>query len=540
MTITVNPARNEYTATAGQTIFNYTFKIFSNSDLNVYITPTGQDADDATDITTAYTVTGVGDEAGGTVILNSGATLDDLITIVSAIPSSRSTDYQVNGDFVPDTVNDDFDKGLSLSKQVEALASRSLLFEESQQSASGLGLPAPVAGKTLAWNTAEDALENAPGIGTFTDLADETAANAAAAATSETNAATSETNAAASAADAIVAKIEWQGPYNAGAAYFLNDAVTHLGSSFISTQAGTGNTPVVGGTAFWDDLANRGDDGLGTGDMLAANNLSDVVSASSSRTNLGISATNTPNVAAGNVVATDVQAAINELDTMMARKNTLINADFRINQRAYVSGAATSGANEYTLDRWRVITSGQSITFAALGTDNTITCPAGGLGQKVKALNVAGGTYTISWTGTATCTVDAVARTNGESFTLTANTQVDVIFSSGTVKEVQLELGNVASDFDFRFEETEKALCRNYYYAPTIAFTATLSVSSGSQSTHLTVPFDMIGTPTIAITAVSGSATASVNSVDETGVRFAWSGAAGNFGVMTFTADAEL
>ena len=30
MTITTQPARNEYTANAGQTIFNYTFKIFEN------------------------------------------------------------------------------------------------------------------------------------------------------------------------------------------------------------------------------------------------------------------------------------------------------------------------------------------------------------------------------------------------------------------------------------------------------------------------------------------------------------------------------
>ena len=53
MTITVAPARNEYTANAAQTIFNYTFKIFADTDLNVYITPSGQDANDSADLTTA-------------------------------------------------------------------------------------------------------------------------------------------------------------------------------------------------------------------------------------------------------------------------------------------------------------------------------------------------------------------------------------------------------------------------------------------------------------------------------------------------------
>jgi len=168
MTITTLPARNEFTATAGQTVFNYTFKIFEDTDLNVYITPTGQEADDATDITTAYTVTGAGNSAGGTIILTVGATLNDLVTIVSDVPESRTTDYQVNGDFVPDTVNNDFDRVVSLVKQSNDLVNRSLFFQQSAQNASGLTLPAPEANFFLAWATDLSGLVNAtatPGLG---------------------------------------------------------------------------------------------------------------------------------------------------------------------------------------------------------------------------------------------------------------------------------------------------------------------------------------------------------------------------------------
>ena len=94
-------------------------------------------------------------------------------------------------------------------------------------------------------------------------------ANATAAATSASNAATSETNAAGSATAAAssataaqVAKIEWQGDYSATTAYSLNDAVTYQGSSYICIQAGTGQTPAVGGTTYWNDLANKGDQGI--------------------------------------------------------------------------------------------------------------------------------------------------------------------------------------------------------------------------------------------------------------------------------------
>lgn len=145
MTITTNDDRDEYTATSGQTVFSYTFKIYASSDLNVYQTPAAQDFDDAADIITGYSVSGVGSASGGTITLNTGATNGDRITIVSAIPSSRTVDYQTNGDFVPATVNEDIDRSVSLAKQAEGLAKRSPKFAESRQGVSEFTLPKPVA-----------------------------------------------------------------------------------------------------------------------------------------------------------------------------------------------------------------------------------------------------------------------------------------------------------------------------------------------------------------------------------------------------------
>jgi hypothetical protein len=160
MTITVNNTRAEYTATAGQTVFSYTFKIFEDTDLLVYQTADGDTPDDATDLITAYTVTGAGESAGGTIILTTGATLNDKITIVSAIPELRTTDYQYNADFSADVVNDDFDRVVSLVKQLSNKVDRTLLFDDAVQSASGLKFSAPVASQFLRWNTAADELES--------------------------------------------------------------------------------------------------------------------------------------------------------------------------------------------------------------------------------------------------------------------------------------------------------------------------------------------------------------------------------------------
>tara|TARA_R110000822_G_scaffold68587_12_gene166918 strand:- start:1637 stop:3100 length:1464 start_codon:yes stop_codon:yes gene_type:complete len=84
-----------------------------------------------------------------------------------------------------------------------------------------------------------------------------------------------------------------------------------------STATNTGGTVL---TDFREYVigVQGGSSSVLSGCLLAGNNLSDLLDASAARTNLGISATNTPNTPAGNIVATNVQATLNELDTEKA------------------------------------------------------------------------------------------------------------------------------------------------------------------------------------------------------------------------------
>lgn len=145
-------------------------------------------------------------------------------------------------------------------------------------------------------------------------------------------------------------------------------------------------------------------------------------------------------------------------------RNLLINAGGWINQRGAVSGAATGTANQYTLDRWRVVTSGQNLTFTAASPDVTMTAPAGGLEQVIEGANIIGGVYTLSWTGTATATVNGAAITSGgNTASLTANSNVTIRFSGGTVLRPQFELGTVATPFERRLLGQELVLCQRYF-----------------------------------------------------------------------------
>lgn len=174
----------------------------------------------------------------------------------------------------------------------------------------------------------------------------------------------------------------------------------------------------------------------------------------------------------------------------LGMRNMLINGNPLINQRSYVSGTATTGANEYTVDRWRVVTTGQSITWTDSNNVRTVTAPAGGVEQVVEGLNLLSETYTLSWTGTATATVDGNPVTNGGQVTLTGGTDATVRFINGTFSLAQLEPGPVATPYEVRPIGTELALCQRYYIA--------LSCRRETTLTWVSFPNTMRAVPTVA------------------------------------------
>jgi hypothetical protein len=66
-----------------------------------------------------------------------------------------------NGDFIPETVDNDFDKTLSIVKQIDATR-RGLKFADAAQGVDDVMMDTPVGGQWLRWNSAGDALINSP------------------------------------------------------------------------------------------------------------------------------------------------------------------------------------------------------------------------------------------------------------------------------------------------------------------------------------------------------------------------------------------
>ncbi|MBM6442416.1 hypothetical protein JQF37_02085 [Pseudomonas sp. MIL9] len=144
-------------------------------------------------------------------------------------------------------------------------------------------------------------------------------------------------------------------------------------------------------------------------------------------------------------------------------KNLFLNPVGAVNQRGYVSGTATTVANQFTVDRMKVVVSGQSLTLTASGIGFVMTAPAGGVEQVIEGNTIEGGVYTLSWTGTAIATVNGTAISNkGQTGSLTAGTNVTIRFTGGTYTAVQFELGAIATPFDKRPFAAELSLCQRY------------------------------------------------------------------------------
>lgn len=100
----ISPIAGPYEALAAQTEFDYGFPIFAEEDLRVYVDDVLKDLD------TDYTVTGEGEDEGGTVTFLSAMSGGEVVVIYRDTAIERLTDFQTNGPMASASFNDELDK----------------------------------------------------------------------------------------------------------------------------------------------------------------------------------------------------------------------------------------------------------------------------------------------------------------------------------------------------------------------------------------------------------------------------------------------
>ncbi len=152
MSIDTNVSRNDYVGAGNLDTYNYGFKIFQSSDLLVTV----RDLDDLETtliLDTDYTVSGVNEDAGGSIVLLAGNLTTGYALTVRRVPSLvQDTDLRNQGPYFQEVVENTFDKQMMVDQKQQDEIDRSLKFSETDASTGAIPNSADRASKFLGFD----------------------------------------------------------------------------------------------------------------------------------------------------------------------------------------------------------------------------------------------------------------------------------------------------------------------------------------------------------------------------------------------------
>jgi len=157
---TTNITSGPYSGDDATTSFAYTFRVNSAAELLVYLT----DAEGSTDPLTEgthYTLTGLGDDAGGSVVMVTAPATGETLYIRANYPNTQLTEFTSQGGFFPAVHEDAIDKLTFQVQQLQDQVNRAARLPVFAGDAVDMTLPNPVVGNVIGWNATGDGLENA-------------------------------------------------------------------------------------------------------------------------------------------------------------------------------------------------------------------------------------------------------------------------------------------------------------------------------------------------------------------------------------------
>lgn len=260
MATPTQPTLFEYVANGITTTFAYQCYLIEDEDLTVSLDEVPQ--------ITGYTITGIGNVNGGSVVFAVAPANGVKVTIERIPVLARETNYAELGDLRSLTLNNDIDRVWMAIQRAFGIFNRALRFPV-ESPARAVELPSATARALKALVFDADGNVGV-GVDNYNDQAANAAASAAAAAASATSAGESATSAANS---------------------FDSFDDRYLGAKAVPPAVDNDGNPLMIGALYWDTVMNPGG---------------------------AFSASQITNTPAGNVSATTVQGAINELDTEKA------------------------------------------------------------------------------------------------------------------------------------------------------------------------------------------------------------------------------
>ena len=127
MTISSTTVKNSYSGDGSTPSFNYTFKIFADSDLQVIIR-SAAGTETVKTITTHYTVSGAGNTNGGSITFTAGniPTATETVVLRRAVPQTQAIDYIANDPFPAESHEEGLDRATMTTQQIQEELDRAI------------------------------------------------------------------------------------------------------------------------------------------------------------------------------------------------------------------------------------------------------------------------------------------------------------------------------------------------------------------------------------------------------------------------------
>jgi len=156
VTVSSTTNKQSYNGNGSQSVFAYTFKIFAEADVEVYVGTTLKT------LSTHYTLSGVGAAGGGNVTFTTGnipAAGTGNVTILRSLALTQGVDLINYGKFDAEVIESQYDKLVMMVQQLQEQADRTIRFNTTVSDAGGVEITDTVAersGKVLAYDANGD------------------------------------------------------------------------------------------------------------------------------------------------------------------------------------------------------------------------------------------------------------------------------------------------------------------------------------------------------------------------------------------------
>lgn len=155
MTVTSVQNKIYYNGNGVTKEFDYDFKIFEDSELVVIIRNKTTGAESTQTLSVDYTVTGAGDDNGGSITFVSYTpTSNETVIIYRNVNIIQSSDYEDGSALYSDTLEGDFDRGIMIDQQQQETLDRSIRIPVTDPENTDVELPNSInrASKYLAFD----------------------------------------------------------------------------------------------------------------------------------------------------------------------------------------------------------------------------------------------------------------------------------------------------------------------------------------------------------------------------------------------------